>query len=95
MKKEYVLKDFQKCSETQHMTTSMAVHNIREGPTVKTGKCDVDNRWRVFYDSWLLQKLSTYINLEVRAALKSAKYLYTYVYNTASIQLQGKGIDGL
>jgi len=41
---------------------------------------NVDNRWVVPYNPWLLLKYDCYINVEVCSSIKSIKYLYKYVY---------------
>jgi len=41
---------------------------------------DVDNRWIVPYNPWLLLKYGAHINLEACMSIKSVKYLYKYVY---------------
>ncbi|KAL6140767.1 hypothetical protein ACLB2K_059061 [Fragaria x ananassa] len=40
----------------------------------------VDNRWVVPYNPWLLTKYDCHVNVEVCCSIKSVKYLYKYVY---------------
>jgi hypothetical protein len=50
------------------------------GVTVRVGKYEVDNRWVVPYNPYLLMKYNAHINVEVCATVKSIKYLFKYVY---------------
>src|SRR5512138_351968 len=47
--------------------------------TLKNG-VEVDNRWVVPYNPYLLRKYTCHINLEICSTVKSIKYLYKYVY---------------
>ncbi|CAG8626469.1 6309_t:CDS:2, partial [Funneliformis mosseae] len=48
--------------------------------TVKKGKFNIDNRWIVFYNSYLCQKYDYHINVKIYLSIRSVKYLYKYVY---------------
>ena len=50
------------------------------GSTVKVLSVEVDNRWVVPYNPWLLQKHAAHINVEACMSIKSVKNLYKYVY---------------
>ncbi|XP_068323280.1 uncharacterized protein [Pyrus communis] len=41
---------------------------------------EIDNRWVVPYNPWLLLKYDSRINVEVCSSIKCVKYLYKYVY---------------
>ncbi len=61
------------------------------GVIVKVGKYEVDNRWVVPYNPYLLMKYDAHINVEVCATVKSIKYLFKYVYkghDCANIKLE-------
>ena len=50
------------------------------GIIVKMGKYEINNRWVVPYNSYLLMKHDAHVNVEVCATVKSIKYLFKYVY---------------
>ena len=50
------------------------------GITIKVGKYEIDNRWVVPYNPYLLMKYDAHVNVEVCATVKSIKYLFKYVY---------------
>ena len=59
------------------------------------GKHQVDNKWVVPYNPYLLLKYNCHINVEVCASIKSVKYLFKYVYkghDCANVQI--RHIDG-
>jgi len=43
---------------------------------------NVDNRWVVPYNPWLLLKYDCHINVEVCSSIKNIKYLHKYVYKS-------------
>ncbi|XP_046632783.1 uncharacterized protein LOC124312311 [Daphnia pulicaria] len=51
-------------------------HPLKRGNVVY----EVDNRWVVPYNPWLLLKYDCHINLESCASLTSVKYIFKYVY---------------
>ncbi|UYV81362.1 hypothetical protein LAZ67_20000935 [Cordylochernes scorpioides] len=56
-------------------------HMIRDdGQTFVVGTHEVDNRWVVPYNPYLLVRFIAHINVEVCASVKSVKYLFKYVY---------------
>ena len=46
--------------------------------TVEVG--DIDNRWVVPYNPYLLLKFNGHINVEICSTVSAVKYLYKYVY---------------
>jgi hypothetical protein len=40
----------------------------------------IDNKWVVAYNSWLLFKYKTHINVEICSTVKSIKYMYKYIF---------------
>ncbi|CAF4798859.1 unnamed protein product, partial [Rotaria sp. Silwood2] len=61
------------------------------GVTMTIGKYEVDNRWIVPYNPYLIMKYNAHINVEICATVKSIKYLFKYVYkghDCANIKLQ-------
>ena len=47
---------------------------------MKVMNVDVDNRWTVPYNPWVLLKYGAHINLEACMSFKSVKYLYKYIF---------------
>ena len=60
------------------------------GRTIQVGTKEVDNRWIVPYNPYLMKKYQAHINLEACTSVKSVKYLFKYVYkghDCANIQV--------
>ncbi|CAF1342434.1 unnamed protein product [Rotaria sordida] len=61
------------------------------GITMTIGKYEVDNRWIVPYNPYLLMKYNAHINVKICATVKSIKYLFKYIYkghDCTNIKLQ-------
>lgn len=50
------------------------------GILTAVGNKQIDNRWIVPYNPYLLLKYNCHINVELCASVKSVKYLYKYIY---------------
>ena len=69
------------CANTMESVNSYPKYRCRDnGRSVKVMNVDVDIRWMVPYNPWLLLKYGAHINLEACMPIKSVKYLYKYVY---------------
>ena len=51
-----------------------------DGTSVKVRGKDLDNRWVVPYNAYLLTKFDCHINVEICSTIKAVKYLYKYTY---------------
>ncbi|KAG6629755.1 hypothetical protein CIPAW_14G107300 [Carya illinoinensis] len=62
--------------------TNLHLHNARSdnGITVKLRGHNLDNRWVVPYNPYLLATFDCHINVEIFSTIKAVKYLYKYVY---------------
>ncbi|GBM08867.1 hypothetical protein AVEN_57419-1 [Araneus ventricosus] len=81
---------------TEENVNGYPIYQRRARGPVKFGIHEMDNRWIVPYNTWLIKKFSAHINVEVRSSVKSVKCLYKCVYeghDAASIILQSN--DGL
>ena len=66
-----------------------------ESETIIIGQEEVDNRWIVLYNTWLLKKFDAHtkkcINVEICSSVKPIRYIFKYVYrghNCASLELR-------
>ena len=50
------------------------------GLTINVNNWEIDNRWIVPYNPYLLTKFNAHINVEICASVKSIKYLFKYIY---------------
>ncbi|KAG6679025.1 hypothetical protein I3842_14G110200 [Carya illinoinensis] len=69
-------------AEIPDKNTNLHLHNARSdnGITVKLRGHNLDNRWVVPYNPYLLATFDCYINVEICSTIKAVKYLYKYVY---------------
>ncbi|XP_035547439.1 uncharacterized protein LOC118348947 [Juglans regia] len=52
------------------------------GMTVKVRGKDLDNRWVVPHNPYLLAKFDCHLNVEICSTIKAVKYLYKYIYKS-------------
>ncbi|KAG6720710.1 hypothetical protein I3842_03G074600 [Carya illinoinensis] len=69
-------------AEIPDKNTNLHLHNARSdnGITVKLRGHNLDNRWVVPYNPYLLATFDCHINVEICSTIKVVKYLYKYVY---------------
>ncbi|KAG6619728.1 hypothetical protein I3842_Q084700 [Carya illinoinensis] len=60
-----------------------------DGRTVKIRGHDLDNRWVVPYNPYLLAMFDCHINIEICSTIKAVKYLYKYIYKEAMWRIYG------
>ena len=79
-------------AETQENCDGYPRYRRRDnGRVARVGQHELDNRWVVPYNPWLLLKYNAHINVEICASIKSVKYLFKYVYkghDCASIEIK-------
>ena len=51
-----------------------------DGASIKVKGKDLDNRWVVPYNAYLLAKFDCHINVEICSTIKAVKYLYKCIY---------------
>ncbi len=69
------------CSETRTDDKGYPQMLRRDnGRTVLRSRVELDNRWVVGYNPYLLCKYNCHINVEICSTVTSIKYLYKYVY---------------
>ena len=68
---------------TNETDDSYPVYRRRDqGVTFKNDKlnCEVDNRWVVPHNLYLVTKYDCHINVEICSSVKAVSYLYKYIY---------------
>lgn len=68
-----------------------------DGRTAIVRKCELDNRWVVPYNPYLLRMFNCHINVEVCSSIKAVKYLFKYIYkghDRASVSVNGVNNEG-
>lgn len=68
-----------------------------DGRTATVRKCELDNRWVVPYNPYLLRMFNCHINVEVCSSIKAVKYLFKYIYkghDRASVSVNGVDNEG-
>lgn len=68
-----------------------------DGRKEKVRGHDLDNRWVVPYNPFLLRYFNCHINIKVCSSIKAVKYLYKYLYkghDRASVSVNGTDKDG-
>ncbi|XP_071930166.1 uncharacterized protein [Coffea arabica] len=72
-------KDF--CDFTKHGKSSYPLYRRRDdGNSVMIRDHQLDNRWIIHYNAYLLAKYDCHINVEVCSAIEAVKYIYKYIY---------------
>uniref|UniRef100_A0A453SPH4 Helitron helicase-like domain-containing protein n=1 Tax=Aegilops tauschii subsp. strangulata TaxID=200361 RepID=A0A453SPH4_AEGTS len=64
-----------------------------DGRTETVRNCELDNRWVVPYNPYLLRMFNCHINVEICASIKAIKYLFKYIYkghDRASVSVTDK-----
>jgi hypothetical protein len=76
------------CEETLANNEGYPEYRRRDdGRTMTVGEHEIDNRWIVPYNPYLLLKYNCHINVEVCASVKSFKYLYKYIFKGHDVAL--------
>lgn len=72
------------CNNTMQGNDSYPLYRRRQDatpiPLRENSRVNVDNRWVVPYNPWLLNKYDCHINVEICSSIKSVKYLYKYIH---------------
>ncbi|GLT72836.1 hypothetical protein SLA2020_447350 [Shorea laevis] len=69
------------CDETTIDNDSFPRYRWRDnGASAKVRGHNLDNRWVVPYNPYLLAKFDSHINVEICSTIKAMKYLYKYIY---------------
>jgi ATP-dependent DNA helicase PIF1 len=69
------------CETTSQGKDSYPIYRRREDRCKETVRGhELDNRWVVPYNPYLLQLLNCHINVEACGSIKSVKYLFKYIY---------------
>ena len=72
-------KDF--CNETTQSKDAYPTYRRRDiGVTVTVRHAELDNRWVVPYNAYLLCKFDCHVNIEICSTTKAVKYIYIYIY---------------
>ena len=84
MKKNHKCRnDYRKpfCSITTQWKNSYSKYRRHnDGQKIRIRGVDLDNRWVVPYNPYLLTKFNCRINAEICSTIKAAEYLYKYIY---------------
>ncbi|KAG6657396.1 hypothetical protein CIPAW_04G088100 [Carya illinoinensis] len=64
----------------KHMMHGPCGVRSKNGVTVKVRGQNLDNRWVVPYNPYLLATFDCHINVEICSTIKAVKYLYKYIY---------------
>ena len=68
-------------SETENSEDCYPKYRRRkDGRMIRARGHDLDNRWVVPYNPFLLSKFDCHLNVEICSTIKAVKYLYKYVY---------------
>ena len=75
-------KDFPKSfkKSTEHSTSGYPLYQRDSGFIANINGNNIDDRWIVPYNPYLLLKYNCHINVEVCTSMKAVKYLFKYIY---------------
>lgn len=68
-----------------------------DGRSAMVRKCQLDNKWVVPYNPYLLGMFNCHINVEVCSSIKAVKYLFKYIYkghDSASVSVNEADSNG-
>ncbi|XP_027156957.1 uncharacterized protein LOC113758203 [Coffea eugenioides] len=66
---------------TKHEKNSYPIYRRRDdGSKIYIKEHELDNRWIVPYNPYLLAKYDCHINVEIYSAIEAVKYIYKYIY---------------
>nr|XP_027118421.1 uncharacterized protein LOC113735625 [Coffea arabica] len=66
---------------TKHGKNSYPIYRRRDdGTKIYIREHELDNRWIVPYNPYLLAKYDCHINVEICSAIEAVKYIYKYIY---------------
>nr|XP_027071785.1 uncharacterized protein LOC113696591 [Coffea arabica] len=66
---------------TKHEKNSYPIYRRRDdGSKIYIREHELDNRWIVPYNPYLLAKYDCHINVEIYSAIEAVKYIYKYIY---------------
>jgi len=69
------------CEETRQHPNGYPLHRRRDdGRSIDKSGRELDNRWVVPHNRYLLLKFDAHINVEICTTVKSVKYIYKYIY---------------
>ena len=84
-------------AETSMRMDAYPMYRRRDnGPTMKVGQNEVDNRWIVPYSPYFSEKFAAHINVEACTTVKSVKYLFKYIYkghDCATLEMNANAFD--
>ena len=83
-------KDFPKSFQPSTSFSDNGYQRVENDRTVVVKNQELDNRWVVPYNPYLLLRYDAHINVEACVSIKSVKYIYKYVYkghDSANIEL--------
>ncbi|GJY02635.1 hypothetical protein Tco_0360787 [Tanacetum coccineum] len=67
-------------NEITQTTDAYPIYRRRDnGVTVKVRKAQLDNRWVIPHNAYLLAKFDCHINVEIYLTIKAVKYIYKYI----------------
>ena len=69
------------CSQTSQRKNCYPKYRRRnDDRKIKIRGTDLDNKWVIPYNPYLLTKFNCHINVEICSTIKAVKYIYKYIY---------------